>query len=104
VDVECAFGTPTELKTANCFAAYNDIVLCDPTNESFTVTLPKITEQDVGRHVIVKNYSASSNLIYVKGKEGDMIDISFTSVFMPFPYQCRTFVVRRKGEWIQVVV
>lgn len=103
VDTERAFGTPTDLKTTNCFAAYGDIVLCDPTSTSFTVTLPEITAQDVGRHVTVKNYSTSTNAIYVKGKGSDTIDL-LTSIFLVWPYQCRTFVVRRTGEWIQVVV
>jgi hypothetical protein len=103
VDTERPWGTPTDLKTANCFAGFGDIVLCDPTGGAFTVTLPEITSQDVGKRVTVKNYSVSMNAIYVVGKNGETIDL-LSSIFLAIPYQCRTFAARRVGEWIQVVV
>jgi hypothetical protein len=103
VDTDRPWGTPTTIKKANCSVNFGDLVLCDPTGGTFTITLPPITTQDIGRRVTVKNYSISTTAIYIKGKNSEKID-GLTSVFFALPYQCRTFVARNVNEWIQVVV
>jgi len=104
IDTERPFGTPTALKKDDYQAQLGEIVLCDPTDGALYITLPKVTKKDIGRHLTVKNYSASVNYVYIRvtDKTNGSIDKNFTQVFLGLAYQVRTFVVIGTDTWMQV--
>lgn len=55
-------------KTANFTAAGSDVVLCDATAGSFTITLPSVTVN--GRTVTVKKTDASANTVTISPASG----------------------------------
>lgn len=54
---------PSSVKTSNYTARFGEYVKCDPTAGGFSVQLPRPTQADVGKHIWVKNISASANSI-----------------------------------------
>jgi len=63
---------PTGVKTAAYTASAWDFVECDPTAGGFTVTLPPIVHG--GEQVVVKNASASANVITIEPAANNTID------------------------------
>lgn len=82
-DLEAGQGTPHGLPTAVKKAAYSahlgELVRCDPTPAAFTVTLPTVTQEDIGRVVTIYNVSASANTITIQCPTGVTVDGASTT-------------------------
>jgi hypothetical protein len=102
VDTSKPFGTPTTIVSANYTAKFGEIVLCDPTKGQITISLPKSSKKDIGKHVIVKNLSASVNRIYIKDNSG-VVDLQ-TSVYMAGGYESQIWVCYDVSKWVKVAV
>lgn len=64
----------TDTKTKAYEARLGELVLCNPTGGAFTVSLPRLTPRDSGRHICVKNASSSLNVISVMAAPGQTTD------------------------------
>lgn len=64
----------TSVKRDDYAAKLGELVLCDPTAGAFTVTLPRLSRADAGRHVAVKNTTSSTNVITVRASAGQQVD------------------------------
>lgn len=69
---------PTPINTVAYTARVGELVLCDPSDAGFTVTLPGAAKCR-GQKVTVKNASSSTNTITVGGQGMDEIDGSSTA-------------------------
>lgn len=91
---------PTATKTSAYTAAICEVVICDPTGGGFTVTLPDLSAADVGGWVIVKNDSASTNVITIDGDASDTIDGSLNTTIST-GRGCVILIAKNTGEWIR---
>ena len=82
--------TVTAIKTLAYSANINEVVNCNPTGGAFIVTLPTAVGV-TGQTVLVKNVTASSNMIIIEGFGGQLID-GFSYVVIEEGYKSVTFV------------
>jgi hypothetical protein len=69
---------PTNIKIAAYVARMGEIVRCNPTAAGFTVSLPPAGGQ-AGKAIIVKNTSASVNVITIDAAGAELIDGAATA-------------------------
>lgn len=90
------FGYPTDKKTENYNANFSDMVICDTTNGSFTVYLPKITKSDIGKFVNIAKIVVANNVIIASNY--DLVGEFSTSPLNDIRF--RVAVAVAVGQWI----
>ncbi|MFQ5937706.1 MAG: hypothetical protein ACE5LB_14985 [Acidiferrobacterales bacterium] len=82
-------------------AKHSEEIPCDPTGGGFTVTLPPSSLGQKGQPVVVKNRSASTNVITIApdGPSGDVINGATT---IAVAQGSLTFLDTGEGEWDQI--
>jgi len=93
-------GNPTEIQTERYNAALEDLVICDPTKEGFTVALPDISREDVGKLITVVNSTSSTNTITIKPGGNQTINGS-TSDTITTAYGTKIYVAVSTTEWVR---
>ena len=89
--------TNTAIKTANYTAVGGDVVLCDPSGGTFTVTIPLASGTD--RMIVIKNVTDSTTAITLARTSSDTID-GATSVTMNLARQSVTMISNGSNGWM----
>jgi hypothetical protein len=87
---------PTDRKTGDYTAVAGEMVVCDPTDGAFAITLPT---SNPGDHVIVKNVAASSNTITIRAAGGGLIDSGAAVLITTGGGWWMLVATRPKNEW-----
>jgi hypothetical protein len=89
-------GKPTTVVNEKHNAKAGEIVLVDPTLAAFTVVLPRITPQNLGQYVIVKEVGGSANTITVLPGDANATIDGSASAALVLPRGTAVFQALRK--------
>lgn len=96
------FGNPTDPITSRYSAKHSDLVICDPTTAGFSVVLPTINVNDIGRVVTVVNPTTSSNTVSVVPQDGATIN-GDSSANIYTSHSKKIFLAVKTDLWITLV-
>lgn len=96
-----SFGNPTAVQRKSYQAGFGEFVLVDPTDGPLTINLPTIKPDDVANQVIVKNHSASTNIITLQPRSGATIDGAATGSIATGRL-CTALYAASTTEWVIV--
>lgn len=88
----------TPIKTAAYLATYGQLVRCNPTAAGFTVTLPTASGYS-GWEILVKNVSASANVVTIDGAGAETID-GAANTTIAAGYGSKRLVSNGSSEWM----
>ena len=91
----------TAILIANTPAVINQLVQCNPTAAGFTITLPAIAAANGGCLIVVKNTSASLNVIDIVPTGADTID-GLAGVNIASAFGSLMFASDGTGIWRQI--
>lgn len=97
-DVYLRFGKPVTIIGTHASVSFDTINICNPTSAAIKLSLPKLTANDAGKVISIKNHSASTNSISAFAAGGDNIDgdDSFT---MTTAWSSRFIIALTATDW-----
>jgi hypothetical protein len=97
------FGERTDIKTAECVAYLEQTLLVDSSGGRFTVTLQKTEQKDIGRSLIIKNFSTSILPVQIQAATAEgTIDTARYRSIVNWPWGTLRIQCIGINEWIRI--